>query len=411
MTDAKAALDRGGNGDNESLETCNLTDSTPHSTYTAESDYFCCCLRCHFLSKQREKLRRIIPTLERQECDFKKASKESKLFLVVITLQILYLCAICLVILLDPTASRGADAYAVIWLICGIATLYFAVDCVGREDSFTLWLSVAVHCIVPAYTWYIYFDPEARDSMGSNFKELLFPTAVEATVIQVATTIMAWKAYNTFGWFVLARVGARTNLQRMFTTYNIFYSLLKLDFVASFMIFVLAFYFILEGLEIALNLIALGASLVMLIVGNYAIREEVRLMANVFILFCSVLPIYIGYKLYDIRHREDFPVFVASASVCICIRISLLVYVFRCIRNFGQGLRDYVLIPESIDDIKSKIIDDSRSCSIDYKMSEEEGPEFVHSGDNSRNSSAKWYRPATGHPDSSQPGSFAVNEN
>mmetsp|Transcript_40061 Transcript_40061/g.64246 ORF Transcript_40061/g.64246 Transcript_40061/m.64246 type:complete len:347 (+) Transcript_40061:61-1101(+) len=317
-------------------------------------------MSCCWCMNERE-LRRFIPTLERAETHvIKKLSNESKFYVMLVGFQVLYLCAVCTLILLDHE-TRDADAYAIIWIVSATAMLYFVFDCVKREDHFTLWTSVIVHGVVMGYAIYVSFDASVKASMGSYFQQLALATGIETVVVQLLLIAAAYRVHDSFGWYIHRRVGPDLHLQKIFRVYNIFYSLLKLDFVVSLLICILASFLVLRELETILDSVALGVNFFMLIVGNYGVREEVRIIVYILFVFSFILPSYIGYKLVSLYGNPDFGVFLISGFVSVVIRATLLTYTCKALGNFGQGLREYVFIPASIDDAESKVIDGSFS--------------------------------------------------
>mmetsp|Transcript_24994 Transcript_24994/g.34883 ORF Transcript_24994/g.34883 Transcript_24994/m.34883 type:complete len:226 (+) Transcript_24994:125-802(+) len=197
--------------------------------------------------------------------------------------------------------------------------------------------------------------------MGRYFQQLALATGIETVVVQLLLIGFAYRVHDSFGWYIHRRVGPDLHLQKIFRVYNIFYSLLKLDFVVSLLICILASFLVLRELETILDAVALGVSFFMLIVGNYGVREEVRIIVYVFFLFTFILPSYIVYKLSSLYGSSEFGVFLISAFVSVAIRATLLTYTCKALGNFGQGLREYVFIPASIDDAESKVIDGSFS--------------------------------------------------
>mmetsp|Transcript_10946 Transcript_10946/g.20102 ORF Transcript_10946/g.20102 Transcript_10946/m.20102 type:complete len:343 (+) Transcript_10946:116-1144(+) len=304
------------------------------------------------------KIRRKIPTLQRGSSGLRlsRFSLSSKCYVLFATCQVLYLIFLCIVILVDQ-ASKLASSFAIAWILCALALLYFVIDGVRREDKFVLWASVSTHTAATGFLVYSAFDEAIRKSMGPKFEGLSLASGIEMSVMEVVLLVSAWQTQKTFGFFVFNRVGANPRLQKLYTTYRIFVSLLKLDFVISLIVCILASLLEDDVVSLALTLIAAGISLAMMIVGLYGVREEQREVVCMFWVFKLFMPGYIAYKLYDLRDDPVFDVLLASGAVSVILRLVLMVYTCKVTYGFGQGLRDEVFIPDVLNTSEGKTID------------------------------------------------------
>mmetsp|Transcript_13967 Transcript_13967/g.21125 ORF Transcript_13967/g.21125 Transcript_13967/m.21125 type:complete len:326 (-) Transcript_13967:139-1116(-) len=303
-------------------------------------------------------LRRNIPTLEASPSGLSvsKLSTISKVYAIVVLVQVIFMCGVCALIFFEHK-SREADAFAVTWTVSAVAFGYFVIDSIRREDTVTLWVSVFAHVVVTGYSVYVYFSGKTKDIMGENYNKIALAVAIESSVAQIFFFATASQVQDTFGWYRHLRVGTDPRLHRLYRTYTTYYSFLKLDFVISVIVFTLASFLVLNTLELSLDIGALVLSFIFYIIGYYGVREESHFISYAFMAFCFVLPCYIVFKLIEIEHNSSFGVLLCSAVVAICVRAVLFVLVVLVVRNFGQGLRESVLIPSSIDNTEGKFID------------------------------------------------------
>lgn len=287
-----------------------------------------------------------IPTLKREESglELKKVSLQSKIFASVVLAEVAFLSAIAIIVY-QSSHSREANAYASTWCVGALALAYLLRESVLREDAFLLWAGVASHMAVPGYALYIEFNPSSKANMPPIYaNRLSVIVAIVTSAMQVALIVSGYFAADSFVWYLYKRVGGDRRLLGMYKTYNVFVSVLKLDFIIAVVVLVLASFLVLGSLETLLDVIACVVSFVALICGYYGVREESRLATSLFGLFLLVLPTYIIVKLVQLQDDPYFGTILIAGCWSLSVRSFLFYRLYRAVQNFGLGLRDTIFV-------------------------------------------------------------------
>lgn len=176
---------------------------------------------------------------------------------------------------------------------------------------------------------------------------------------------------SQFGWHVYKRVGANNVLINMFTRFQIFKSLLKVDLMWALVL-------LLTGLfarvwdtvwGVSLTIIMIFASVSWVFALTSAVRNEHNKLFWMLLPFAFAEPVYIFYKLYQVlEHGDDngnanvnplldiiphvtftTPYYGALAGGAIVVRAALLVMSWHCKQNFNKvRMRASVYAPPSL---------------------------------------------------------------
>ncbi|GAB5370365.1 hypothetical protein AAMO2058_001486400 [Amorphochlora amoebiformis] len=271
-----------------------------------------------------DRLKRKIPTLDGNYVEagqsLRKIPRSAKIFLGFVTFQVTFLIAICVIIFVDHH-SRDAEALAVTWIVSALALEYFVIDTLKREDELVLAIAFSTHVVVSGYALYAAFDRTERESMGPTYQKLALAVSIETSIASVLMLFGSWNVRSHFGWFLHNRVGVDPRLQQLYKTYNMFHSILKLDVVVSTVVLTLSSFLVLQGLELILDIGALVITILFFVVGYYGVREETRAVVYIFISFCFVLPVYIVWRLFELRDSDSFGILLVAGFVSVSIRL------------------------------------------------------------------------------------------
>lgn len=147
------------------------------------------------------------------------------------------------------------------------------------------------------------------------------------------------------------RVGGSIEVQLMYRTSQIFFTLLRLDLAIAIFLVMLASFFLFNsvfGAEAVLNIIAVVLTAIWSRIGRYLVRHEYGQTLKVWAGFACIEPIYIIYKfvcmnfaaVYTDSPRTTYLQFYLVGSGALVIRALLLRYAYACYCNFGKGLTD-----------------------------------------------------------------------
>jgi len=285
------------------------------------------------------------PTLWEQWSDF---SRVSKAFIGVILLESICVMAFTIAKTVLNNASETEIKYSAVICIGSIFLCFFAITSVFNENKFELVAFLFVSLTVLFYVLYTFVkDHEGFDDKTTTIEILLWVRLILTCIFSVCNIFLGWSAYHAFGWKIYRKIGADVETRKMFLCYQIFMSLLKLDFQFGFTL-VLAvgmFYYDTFGLELIVDVVGFVLTIVWAVGGYYGVRREIKWVMITFFALAIVEPTYIVYKMIrlltlDIEILDtDFGwPFIIMAGLAVICRIALLFWAVMCFRHFGNGL-------------------------------------------------------------------------
>jgi len=161
----------------------------------------------------------------------------------------------------------------------------------------------------------------------------------------------AFKLYLEFGWKIYKKIGADPKMRNMYRSYQIFLMLLKLDafFIVSFGIQFLVLVISQNDPEFALTICALPILIIILALVVYGVRREDKIIMWLFSLSVLMALAYFVFKLVRImttqanQYGDTRNYLLLFSIISLLVVGSTLCVAFVCYRNFGQGLKQYVL--------------------------------------------------------------------
>jgi len=194
---------------------------------------------------------------------------------------------------------------ATVAVTCTLGFLYFSVESIYTESLFQFWASIVSHLLITVYICYHYFI----DNLGSLFHSISLTLLILVLVFQSVYAIIARKVHRSFGWQIYSCIGANLLLKRVYKTYLIYNSLLKLDcFLTVLLVMLSAFFLYRESVEFALNILILVLSLIWLMVGMQCCKKESKSLLFFFLILSQFQPIFIAWKLFSIgTNRDEYP--------------------------------------------------------------------------------------------------------
>ena len=140
-----------------------------------------------------------------------------------------------------------------------------------------------------------------------NTLAIIIPVVI--SVAEIAYIALGLKIYTEFGWKVYKFLGADRRIKTMFTHHQIFLCLVKFDlffwvgFSVQFIFLVLSSH----NAEFYLTCAALPLSLVVLVEGHLAARQESKPMMLAFMAGCGGAMVYFVYKVGGVGflHHHD----------------------------------------------------------------------------------------------------------
>jgi hypothetical protein len=249
-------------------------------------------------------------------------------------------------------------------LTCVLAPflIWFLWTSIMFENKFEMVSFVVASAMITLHSWWqlwrhnssVKSDAGAFATLGS----VVFVGALLSSLFSIAFCAMSWYVCTQFGWHVYKRVGASGSLITMFTHFQVFKSILKVDLMWSLVL-------LLTGLfarvwdtvwGISLTITMMFASLAWAYGFTQVVRNERSEQFYAMLPFAFAEPVYIIYKLYQViehgdrMHPDDvnpllsliphvvftLPYFGTLAAGAIVVRIALLVFAWQCKRNFNK---------------------------------------------------------------------------
>ncbi|KAH9458355.1 hypothetical protein MJO28_005426 [Puccinia striiformis f. sp. tritici] len=256
----------------------------------------------------------------------------------------------------DITATRTPlVVYLGIFILAHLFQLYFALDALRHKNTIQL---IGLCCFNFAFLVYAIIQvPEIReielakgiDSNSSTPAVILLIIPACIGTCQVAFVYLTWHLFKEFGWQIYKQIGADRKIKRVYLWYQIFMCLLKFDYF-FFMAFTVQLVLLVPSvspLERVLTVIALPATLLLLVVGYYGVRKEIKSVILLFMIGLLSGSSYFIYKLYRIwegRHDANsyenvFKSLTVFSVSCLTMTLMSFTSAIICLFNFGKGLK------------------------------------------------------------------------
>ncbi|KAK9476521.1 hypothetical protein V1514DRAFT_354238 [Lipomyces japonicus] len=174
-------------------------------------------------------------------------------------------------------------------------------------------------------------------------------------VIGFAGFVMAYitvKLYNEFGWSIYKQIGADLRMKQRYLYFQIFITLLKLDFF-FFLGFTIQFIVIVlntKDVEFGLTIAVIPATILILYLSQLSVRHELKYGTSLSIFFFFAGMAYFLFKLVRMyQPSQSFKYVAARKSLTVFAVITLFLIVITiiniiiCASNFDKGLKQYVV--------------------------------------------------------------------
>lgn len=307
--------------------------------------------------------------------------------MVIESLSLIALCIASLIYAHNHHSDIDSDSVEYISITSMVATIsfiYFALDSILLENIFQLYASICLHAVITTYLIWHY----VANDLGTVYNHVSLFAMISVCVFQFIYTIMGPILHNKFGWRLYKKIGGNIAIRPLYRTTQVFFTLLKLDFVFTIIIILLAtFYYFTQTVQIIINILISLLSFIWIILGFYCIQSESVKLFVVFVIISILSPSYMLYKLFIIRFDSDtdYSIFSWRQLLFTCIlaaiiRIGVIVFSVLCYKNFGFGLKDKVFGAESdrviTDDVVLHIPDGENNNNTNDKSKQLLGPEL-----------------------------------
>lgn len=249
------------------------------------------------------------------------------------------------------------NVYLSVFILSRLFQVVLVFDAIKNKNTIQL-IGLCVFSVV-CFGYSIIQINQVLNPKGLNTSEAVDKTIVSPPLYAVCILLafvtlfyffVSYKLYKEYGWEIYKKIGADTQMKRMYLHYQIFVLLLKIG-VFFFMGFSLQFLVLVlraDDPEFWLNIIAFPITLLVLVVAVYGVRYENHRLIVLFIsglLFAAIYFICKIVKIYepnDIRYynKKNGLTMFASMTLISCLATAGQAYI--CYRNFGRGLSEHV---------------------------------------------------------------------
>jgi len=284
-----------------------------------------------------------------------------QIYALLVVIECVSLLSLCVISLLYARSSHDNDATSVEYtsvtaMVSTAALLYFSLDAILLENIFQFAAAQIMHMLIVAYVAWHY----AVTGLGRLYDRISLYVMIGVCAFQLAYLVLWYPVAQAFGWRLYKKLGSSAAIRPLYKTATIFFTLLKLDFALGLILLLLAaFYLLHDAVQIALNALAMFFTLCWLLVGFQFVQRESPRLAPIFFLFAPLEPIYLIYKLWEMKHEaatnhsggtsgddsDKYPVFswdefLLTGCVACTVRAACILFGLFCWRNFGKGLKE-----------------------------------------------------------------------
>ncbi|PLW15208.1 hypothetical protein PCANC_18769 [Puccinia coronata f. sp. avenae] len=259
----------------------------------------------------------------------------------------------------DFSPARSPLAvYLAIFIAAHLFQLYFAVDALRHKNTIQL---IGLCCFNFAFLVYAIIQvPEIREietlQTAANTSTtpaiilLIIPVCIG--ISQIAFMYLTWYLFKEFGWQIYKQIGADRRIKRVYLWYQIFMCLLKFDyfFFMAFSVQLVLLVPSVSPLERVLTVIALPTTLLLLLIGYYGVRREIKAVTYLFMLGLLSGSSYFIYKLFRIwqgrldpsSYENVFKSLTVFSVSCLLMTLLSFTSATICLVNFGKGLKPQI---------------------------------------------------------------------
>jgi len=271
-------------------------------------------------------------------------STTAKVFLVVVILECLDVIALTIERVINVPTFDSHVKISLLLCVGSLFLVYFAINGVITENKFELISFIAVTLLVAFYAIYNVVN---RVSATGTAEIVLWIRFVSVCVFCPLNFILGWLTYKSFGWKIYRKIGANSELQSRYQTYQIFMSLVKMDlFMGTTLVLAVGMFQIDDHVEFYIDLAMLVLTIALAILGWMGIRHEQKTPVYIF-LACSVIePGYIIWKAVAAitQPSELGGDYFLGAALTIAVlgiitRVLLVIWCVWALKGFGSGLK------------------------------------------------------------------------
>jgi len=303
-------------------------------------------------------------------------SRNQQIILFVAVLESLVVAAIEVVALqylkkIQATTMDGPEKalsiYVSIFILSQVFQVVSVLDALLQKNSIQMFgliffnLATFVYSVIQLFQFRKAFDiangtiPDASEyaNTGKFVNNMLMVVCGVIGLCQLVYFWLVYKIYQEFGWSIYKRIGADRARRRMYRIYHIFIYLYKIDmfcyvgFAAQYVLLVLSS----QPSERNLTIAALCTILLLLVLGVRAVRLEIRSVMLIFMTSLVMACVYFTYRTARIFTDPERVIKYANVDVFLsffgglsfAVSAATLVYAYKCYRNFGRGLKPYLV--------------------------------------------------------------------
>lgn len=268
-------------------------------------------------------------------------------FIILMVLEMLILVVLEIVnIAQDENSDETDEKYQAILVLLTVATTWIAIDAAIEENKFQMITFVCSTIIFLFYTLFQFFDSDTRGDRTTS----LWARFLVSIVFVPLNLVLAYGVWENFGWRAFTIIGADPVMLELYTNYQIFLSLLKLDILFGTVGVLFIALFLFTDYELYVDIGWMIVTLLWAFIGRSIVRREDEKSLKYWALFFPVTPLYIVSKLVIIYildtnkyDEKDIPaeLIIAIASASLITRLILVVSTWKVYIRFGRGLKEY----------------------------------------------------------------------